>query len=206
MKRLPTSHKKTPISKEDKAPDFYEISKISPLPEVTTYPTPAPVVYNSSVHPGSGYFLSASAATSDAAASVEAAAVAQGENAESRDQKEDDTISVLEQNMRLSNELLKRQLLELQQRENGVPGYPRNAAEAEMRMNHQLMQLQRERFQQVQQGQNELDQQKDIALKTVNDTQPIANDDDTKEEESKAPDANEGDKKEGTKGKIKRYK
>ena len=33
MKRLSTCHRKTPVSKEDKAPDFYELAKTSPLPE-----------------------------------------------------------------------------------------------------------------------------------------------------------------------------
>ena len=34
MKRVPNCHKKTPIGKDDKHPDFYELSKTSPLPEV----------------------------------------------------------------------------------------------------------------------------------------------------------------------------
>jgi hypothetical protein len=34
MKRLPTCHRKTPIDKEDKCPDFYALAKTSPLPEV----------------------------------------------------------------------------------------------------------------------------------------------------------------------------
>lgn len=205
MKRLPSTHRKTPASKEDKAPDFYEMSKISPLPEVTLS-KPAHTVYNSSLHP-------MGAAT---AASVEAAAIAQAGNDDSKDKQQDDTAAMLEQNMRLSNELLRRQLLELQQRENGgmpllpgqqsVAGFPRSAAEAEMRMNHQLMQLQRERFQQVQNEQNEMDQlQKEIAPSktTVNDMQPTelnsAKGDDAKEEEGKAPDANDDDKKEDSK-------
>jgi hypothetical protein len=33
MKRLPNSQKKTPVNKEDKCPDFYELCKTSPLPE-----------------------------------------------------------------------------------------------------------------------------------------------------------------------------
>jgi len=35
MKRVPSCHKKTPVDKNDKHPDFYEMSKVSPLPEVT---------------------------------------------------------------------------------------------------------------------------------------------------------------------------
>lgn len=35
MKRVPACHKKTPVDKNDKHPDFYEMSKVSPLPEVT---------------------------------------------------------------------------------------------------------------------------------------------------------------------------
>ena len=35
MKRLGTMHRKTPIHKEDKCPDFYDLSKTSPLPEIT---------------------------------------------------------------------------------------------------------------------------------------------------------------------------
>ena len=35
MKRLPTCHRKTPVDKDDKSPDFYELAKTSPLPEVT---------------------------------------------------------------------------------------------------------------------------------------------------------------------------
>ena len=225
MKRLPTTHRKTPVSKEDKAPDFYEMSKISPLPEVTIS-KPAPTLYNGSLHPmGSGYFPSAAAvggavaaaaasvgATATAAASVDATATAaQEENADTKDKKQDDATAMLEQNMRLSNELLRRQLLELQQRENGgmslLPGgqqYPRSTAEAEARMNHQLMQMQRERFQQVQKEQSEMDQQqKEVASKTVKDTQPVelntANGDAVKEEEGKAPDTSEDDKKEGAK-------
>lgn len=205
MKRLPTTHRKTPISKEDKAPDFYELSKTSPLPEVTLS-KPAPTMFNGSMHPmGSGYFTSPAVvggATAAAAAttSVDTAA-AQGDNADSKDKQQDDATKMLEQNMRLSNELLRRQLLELQQRES-IAGYPRNAAEAEARMNHQLMQLQRERFQQVQQGQAETDQEKkEDASKTANDTQPVAvKEDDTKEtEEGKKPDTNEEEKKEGAK-------
>ena len=34
MKRVPNCHKKTPIDKDDKHPDFYELSNTSPLPEV----------------------------------------------------------------------------------------------------------------------------------------------------------------------------
>ncbi|KAL7531617.1 hypothetical protein ACHAXR_004136 [Thalassiosira sp. AJA248-18] len=34
MKRLPTCHRKTPVDKDDKCPDFYELAKTSPLPEV----------------------------------------------------------------------------------------------------------------------------------------------------------------------------
>ncbi len=205
MKRLPTTHRKTPISKEDKAPDFYELSKTSPLPEVILS-KPAPTLFNGSMHPmGSGYFPSpavAGGAAAAAAASVDTTA-AEGDNADSKDKQDDATAKMLEQNMRLSNELLRRQLLELQQRES-IAGYPRNAAEAEARMNHQLMQLQRERFQQVQQGQAETDQQKkEDASKTENDEQPAAakEDDDTKgkEDEGKKPDASEKEKKEGTK-------
>lgn len=203
MKRLPTTHRKTPISKEDKAPDFYELSKTSPLPEVTLS-KPAPTMFNGSMHPmGSGYFTSpAVAGGAVAAASVDTAA-AEGDNADSKDKQDDSTAKMLEQNMRLSNELLRRQLLELQQRES-IAGYPRNAAEAEARMNHQLMQLQRERFQQVQQGQAETEQQKkEDSSKTENDEQPVAEkeEDDTKEkeEEDKKPDTNEEEKKEGAK-------
>mmetsp|Transcript_5701 Transcript_5701/g.12358 ORF Transcript_5701/g.12358 Transcript_5701/m.12358 type:complete len:558 (-) Transcript_5701:79-1752(-) len=32
MKRLPTCHRKTPVDKDDKCPDFYELAKTSPLP------------------------------------------------------------------------------------------------------------------------------------------------------------------------------
>ncbi|KAL7498834.1 hypothetical protein ACHAWT_010797 [Skeletonema menzelii] len=201
MKRLPTTHKKTPISKEDKAPDFYEMSKISPLPEVTLS-KPAPTMYNGSLHPmGNGFFPSVAAA-GGATAAAGSAETAEGENADSKDKKQDDATAMLEQNMRLSNELLRRQLLELQQRENGgmpLAGYPRNAAEAEARMNHQLMQLQRERFQQAQQEQNEKDQQKkEDTSKKVNDTQPAESNDskgDVKEGKEKEPDTKEGDKK-----------
>lgn len=35
MKRVPACHKKTPVDKNDKHPDFYEMSNVSPLPEVT---------------------------------------------------------------------------------------------------------------------------------------------------------------------------
>ncbi|KAL7544509.1 hypothetical protein ACHAWF_007886 [Thalassiosira exigua] len=35
MKRLATCHRKTPINKEDKCPDFYELAKSSPLPEAS---------------------------------------------------------------------------------------------------------------------------------------------------------------------------
>ena len=34
MKRLPNCYRKTPVAKDAKLPDFYEISKTSPLPEV----------------------------------------------------------------------------------------------------------------------------------------------------------------------------
>ena len=34
MKRLSSCHRKTPIHKEDKCPDFYELSKTNPLPDV----------------------------------------------------------------------------------------------------------------------------------------------------------------------------
>jgi hypothetical protein len=34
MKRLPSCHRKTPVDKEDRCPDFYELAKTSPLPEV----------------------------------------------------------------------------------------------------------------------------------------------------------------------------
>ncbi|KAL3809820.1 hypothetical protein ACHAXA_002390, partial [Cyclostephanos tholiformis] len=34
MKRLSTCHRKTPVHKEDKCPDFYELSKTNPLPDV----------------------------------------------------------------------------------------------------------------------------------------------------------------------------
>ena len=158
MKRLPTTHRKTPINKEYKTPDFYELSKVSPLPEVTLRSKPAPTMYTGSLHPlGGGYVPPPlGAATATAAATV--GTNVEGENSDSKDKK-DDTAAMLEQNMRLSNELLRRQLLELQQRENGgvppipgqQPGIPITAAEAEARMNHQLMQLQRERFMQVQQ-------------------------------------------------------
>ena len=33
MKRLSSCHQKTPIHKEDKCPDFYELAKINPLPD-----------------------------------------------------------------------------------------------------------------------------------------------------------------------------
>jgi len=35
MKRLPSCHRKTPVDKDDKCPDFYELAKTSPLPEIT---------------------------------------------------------------------------------------------------------------------------------------------------------------------------
>jgi len=35
MKRLPSCHRKTPVDKEDRCPDFYELAKTSPLPEVS---------------------------------------------------------------------------------------------------------------------------------------------------------------------------
>eukprot|EP00581_Thalassiosira_minuscula_P006730 CAMPEP_0183704728 /NCGR_PEP_ID=MMETSP0737-20130205/2013_1 /TAXON_ID=385413 /ORGANISM="Thalassiosira miniscula, Strain CCMP1093" /LENGTH=514 /DNA_ID=CAMNT_0025931709 /DNA_START=146 /DNA_END=1690 /DNA_ORIENTATION=+ len=35
MKRLPTCHRKTPVDKDEKCPDFYELAKISPLPELS---------------------------------------------------------------------------------------------------------------------------------------------------------------------------
>mmetsp|Transcript_26957 Transcript_26957/g.48645 ORF Transcript_26957/g.48645 Transcript_26957/m.48645 type:complete len:640 (-) Transcript_26957:117-2036(-) len=35
MKRLPTCHRKTPVDKDDKCPDFYELAKTSPLPELS---------------------------------------------------------------------------------------------------------------------------------------------------------------------------
>jgi len=34
MKRLPSCHRKTPVDKDDKSPDFYDLAKASPLPEV----------------------------------------------------------------------------------------------------------------------------------------------------------------------------
>ena len=200
MKRLPSTHKKTPVSKEAKVPDFYEMSKISPLPEVTLS-KPAPTMYNGSVHPSSTILPSAAAVGGAAAGSAE---TAEGENADSKDEKQDGA-SVLLENLRLSNELLKRQLRAL---ENGMSlaGYPRDAAEAQARMNHQLMAIQRERYQQALQEQHEKDQQK------KEDTWKVGNDDakpaesnaskgDVKEEEGKEeePDAKEGDKKEGSK-------
>jgi hypothetical protein len=162
MKRLPTTHRKTPISKEDKAPDFYELSKISPLPDLAISKPPA--VYNPAPPLGSGYIQ---------------ASVTQAVIASSTDKKQSDTAAMLEENMRLSNELLRRQLLELEQRGIGQnagsppllqPGLPSNPAEAQIRVNHQLMQLQRERFLQAQQEQDQL--QRDNALKTMNDIQP----------------------------------
>jgi hypothetical protein len=33
MKRLSSCHRKTPVHKEDKCPDFYELAKINPLPD-----------------------------------------------------------------------------------------------------------------------------------------------------------------------------
>lgn len=196
MKRLPSTHKKTPVSKDAKVPDFYEMSKISPLPEVTLS-KPAPTMYNGSVHPSSTILPPAAAVGGAAAGSAE---TAEGENADSKDEKQDGA-SVLLENLRLSNELLKRQLRAL---ENGMSlaGYPRDAAEAQARMNHQLMAIQREHYQQA----LEKDQQK------KEDTSKIGNDDakpaesnaskgDAKEEEGKEeePDAKEGDKKEGSK-------
>lgn len=38
MKRLPSCHRKTPVDKEDTCPDFYELSKNSPLPDVSWTP------------------------------------------------------------------------------------------------------------------------------------------------------------------------
>ncbi|KAL7537475.1 hypothetical protein ACHAXR_007845 [Thalassiosira sp. AJA248-18] len=35
MKRLPSCHRKTHVDKDDRCPDFYELAKTSPLPEVT---------------------------------------------------------------------------------------------------------------------------------------------------------------------------
>jgi hypothetical protein len=35
MKRLSSCHRKTPVHKEDKCPDFYELAKINPLPDAT---------------------------------------------------------------------------------------------------------------------------------------------------------------------------
>lgn len=35
MKRLPSCHRKTPVDKDDRCPDFFELAKTSPLPEVT---------------------------------------------------------------------------------------------------------------------------------------------------------------------------
>ncbi|KAL7530829.1 hypothetical protein ACHAXR_003695 [Thalassiosira sp. AJA248-18] len=35
MKRLSTCHRKTPVNKDDKCPDFYDLAKTSPLPEVS---------------------------------------------------------------------------------------------------------------------------------------------------------------------------
>lgn len=111
MKRLPSTHKKTPINKEEKSPDFYQLSKVSPLPEVTAS-QPAPSS-NGPVH-------------------------ATGETRDAKDEQ-------LE-NLRLSNELLRAQLAELQARTAGVPATP---ADAELRYNQQLMQLQKEKFDQV---------------------------------------------------------
>jgi hypothetical protein len=118
MKRLPSTHKKTPINKEEKSPDFYQLSKVSPLPEVTvTASQPAPSS-NGPVH-------------------------ATGETRDAKDEQ-------LE-NLRLSNELLRAQLAELQARTAGVPvtGIPATPADAELRYNQQLMQLQKEKFDQV---------------------------------------------------------
>lgn len=44
MKRLSTCHRKTPVSKEDKCPNFYELAKTSPLPEITLQPGGGPVI------------------------------------------------------------------------------------------------------------------------------------------------------------------
>ncbi|EED91834.1 hypothetical protein THAPSDRAFT_22570 [Thalassiosira pseudonana CCMP1335] len=38
MKRVPSAHRKTPVSKGDKVPDFYELAKVSPLQEATFNP------------------------------------------------------------------------------------------------------------------------------------------------------------------------
>merc|ERR1712238_62679 len=46
MKRLPSCHRKTPVNKDDKCPDFYELAKTSPLPEVTWSNTPNQVPGN----------------------------------------------------------------------------------------------------------------------------------------------------------------
>jgi hypothetical protein len=35
MKRLPSCYRKTPINRDDECPDFYELAKSSPLPDVT---------------------------------------------------------------------------------------------------------------------------------------------------------------------------
>mmetsp|Transcript_10437 Transcript_10437/g.18321 ORF Transcript_10437/g.18321 Transcript_10437/m.18321 type:complete len:318 (+) Transcript_10437:1-954(+) len=42
MKRLPSCHRKTPVDKDDKCPDFYELAKKSPLPEVSWSSNNAP--------------------------------------------------------------------------------------------------------------------------------------------------------------------
>ena len=55
MKRLATCHRKTPVRKEDQCPDFYDLAKTSPLPEIIyqrgNQPIPNPAQL---VHPGSG--------------------------------------------------------------------------------------------------------------------------------------------------------
>lgn len=117
MKRLPSTHKKTPINKEEKSPDFYQLSKVSPLPEVRAS-QPAP--------------------------SSNGPVPATGETRESLTKDEQ-----LE-NLRLQNELLRAQLAELQARTGvTVTGIPATPADAELRYNQQLMQLQKEKFDQV---------------------------------------------------------
>jgi len=47
MRRLSASHRKTPISKEEKTPDFYQLAKTSPLPDVPhTNTSGGPIVPN----------------------------------------------------------------------------------------------------------------------------------------------------------------
>lgn len=55
MKRLPSCHRKTPIDKDDSCPNFYELAKTSPLPEVawTTAASNIPTTYTGVVAPPS---------------------------------------------------------------------------------------------------------------------------------------------------------